>query len=1323
MRTRANAIELVKAAFDQAKKKHGPDSRTMTLAVLNNRLLQITDRRFKSSDFGAKDLRSLIALLGPEISLVGGPPHFEVELVQTGQDSESETRTGAVAGPVPISSVARPLADEGRVRKDLWLAIVDYASGHPYVWDEALGQARPAKADDSQPRLPTLTPVELAEWRQTFIDAHRGSLIGADLANAMRWQEQGLSTNHLPTSLQQRWNKDLTLRVRQRLHAFFSVAREPGPVGEDASSPEDPRSRGTTLDEELASARDRGDNFSVGELLARSLSSKMTESVETVLARVTSAWASAKGALHSPDSLSEVSAHIEAFSRQNLASAFVNALRRMHAANVAMPDSANDVAFRLRADIAAGYGIEDKRSPVDICRAAVAHLDAAVSELEGAVGRFLRTTPATAKGVSIEVTKLAHRLYPMLVPAERQYLRDLEVLIGPAFRKLCEAYERNDDVEVIRRSPEFMDNVKSHRPAAGDPRTRSSIWLGLVQPILDHIASVVEDATTRGEVALAPSLRLRNPSTKADLRIVDREIFLSFSLMNFGRGHAHDVSLQRADPTSVTSLSLVEPPGPFDVPPGGEQLVRVRVFIGATSDRLEIPLRWLCQTTVGRQAAYADCLVVSQQVTEPNWDALLASPPYSLNPIRRPESLYGRESSLRKLRLAAMAGASTFVWGQKRIGKTSLLQVLAAELGQRSDTTCLLLRMGEVASLHEGELARLVAQRLVEQSGSGIAVPSESEFGAGISRLIPLMELLVAAAPGHKFVVIIDEFDDLDSTFYMGERGKQFVKALRSVSEVGLTFFFVGSERMEAIYGRHQADLNKWTNVQLDRIDSRTDCRALIETPVSGVIEFSTEAIDFIIDYTTGNPFYIHNFCYQVFDRCLQEHRTFVDDNDTDAVRLQLLRALGATNFAHFWEDNPVLDPSEKRKASAENCIALSCISVLGGRYESIEDIQEVQDSLPLSPQDRASGADLRRACERLIRRRVLIQLGKDEGFVVGLQIFREWLGENAVSKLLPVWAEHAAEARERADGTIESNLSIEASDSGAFPIAEDEMLAVAQRLVYCGRQKDVAEIRSWLRQFDDDGRIEIAFLLLKRVAERGFINEGMKARALQKLEEMVNSRRQELGGKIWKIVRGRRDNLCIGYVDSEHKSGASTARELQKIIRPGKCAATTDLDGWMRSHAEDDAIVVIVDDFAGSGETIANGLKRFKAQVHAETWQRYADARRISLYVMFAFPEAIERARRACPGVDVVAATTLGDDLRACDDSSEIFTDDGERRFAREVLVQIGRDLYPSAPLGFGDLGALVVFHNAAPNNTLPIFWSDGQVRERSWKPLFPRA
>jgi hypothetical protein len=43
--------------------------------------------------------------------------------------------------------------------------------------------------------------------------------------------------------------------------------------------------------------------------------------------------------------------------------------------------------------------------------------------------------------------------------------------------------------------------------------------------------------------------------------------------------------------------------------------------------------------------------------------------------------------------------------------------------------------------------------------------------------------------------------------------------------------------------------------------------------------------------------------------------------------------------------------------------------------------------------------------------------------------------------------------------------------------------------------------------------------------------------------------------------------------------------------------------------------------------------------------------------------------------------------------------------------------------PLAWGDMAALVAFHNTIPNNTLPVFWCEGKVNDRPWLPLFPRA
>jgi len=298
--------------------------------------------------------------------------------------------------------------------------------------------------------------------------------------------------------------------------------------------------------------------------------------------------------------------------------------------------------------------------------------------------------------------------------------------------------------------------------------------------------------------------------------------------------------------------------------------------------------------------------------------------------VRRRERLFGRDATLTRLTMNAAAQNSTFLWGAKRVGKTSVLQVLSAELGRRANFTCIVLRMGEVKSLHEGQLAHRIAQRLVAALQHDFDVPDETKFGAGLGGLIPFVERLTSRFPEHRFSVVIDEFDDIDPAFYTGQRGDAFVKALRSLSEMGLTFFLVGSERMKSIYNKHTTELNQWTDVYLDRMESPGDCRALITQPVADAIEFDRSQVDFIVNYCDGNPYYMQVFCSQVFQRCWQDSRTYVGEGEVQEARAMLVRTLGDSSFAHFWSDNPVLDPEDHARLAAENALVLTCLARAG---------------------------------------------------------------------------------------------------------------------------------------------------------------------------------------------------------------------------------------------------------------------------------------------------------------------------------------------------------------------------------------------------------
>ena len=1074
------------------------------------------------------------------------------------------------------------------------------------------------------------------------------------------------------------------------------------------------------IDDEAIRCKNAGDLLGAGEWLISKLLYVDQDQVEEIISKTVALWASPIGLKMFPLSIEDLNSRIDEFVPQDLAISLVAAKSRMLRSPHLVPQAINDLAFRLSQQLSTLFEVETRR-PGETLNIATAKLESLFGEVLSAVDSFVNTNCVTAKPASIEVVRKAHHLKKFVLAGERPILSEVDILLGSTFRKFCESCERQDTKSTIKRAPDLKEQavrILSSAKTRGD----SVLWNLIVVKITRHVLKLVEEGSSRSEAAITPSLKLVSSIIKLDLSRINREMSFSCRLINRGEGRALKVTME-AEPLGLPiEIRVLYPKGPFEIDGLSEQIVTFGVILREEPSFLIVPIVWRCETLTGRTHTDGDRLNIERQIGQPNWERLSTDPPYSIKAIKKRENLFGRDEILSKLLLNASSGTSTFLWGQKRVGKTSIIQVLASMLEATGNFVCVVFRMGEIGPLHEGQIGHRIAERLyAEIPRLDISVPSEQSFGAGMGRLVPFVEDLVRKLPELKFVVIIDEFDDLDPAFYTGERGRLFVKALRSLSEIGLTFFFVGSERMYTIFKKHENDLNRWVNVSLDCIESREDCKALIVNPVIGAIEYQPECVDFIIDYCGRNPFYMHLLCSELFKRCYLEQRTYVSESDIQSARQSLIRSLGATNFSHFWDDNPELDEGEKARQSAENCLLLCCVSALGGSYELIDELLTAQDSLGLGFSERFSGQELRSAIERLHNRKVISSQQKGGKNRVNLPIFGDWLREYGELQLLPRWREFRK--TKAAKEEVKEGPKIHFIE-GLFPISEDELLNVSQYLIYCGKQKDVSELRIWLRQFDDDVRIEIAFLLLKRLAERGFVTEGAKIHALEKLQEVLSASRLETGKGAWTIVRGKSDNLCISCIDSEMKSGATTARELAKRLRPGKQGSPGEIIDWMRSRIDKDPLVLIIDDFAGTGSTISKGLKKFFTEKGIEEIKDvFLNEGRILCYVLYSFPAAFERLRKEYPKVKFLSVNVFSEEVMALDPNAGIFESGGEINFAREMLLQIGRELDPQYPLGFGDTGALVCFHNTIPNNTLPIFWRNGIVNDKPWRPLFPRA
>ncbi len=148
----------------------------------------------------------------------------------------------------------------------------------------------------------------------------------------------------------------------------------------------------------------------------------------------------------------------------------------------------------------------------------------------------------------------------------------------------------------------------------------------------------------------------------------------------------------------------------------------------------------------------------------------------------------------------------------------------------------------------------------------------------------------------------------------------------------------------------------------------------------------------------------------------------------------------------------------------------------------------------------------------------------------------------------------------------------------------------------------------------------------------------------------------------------------------------------------------------------------VLLDDFCGSGNQAVEYSEKVIGMLR-DAATREGLRVEIAYYVLFATYEGLRRVREDSDFDRVEAVYELDETYKLFGDTSRYLrTHPGEinRDFAHQMCTRCGERLYPDFPLGYGDCELLIGFHHNTPDNTLPIFWVDGE--EGGWSPMFRR-
>ena len=235
---------FIRQAFEIARLSEKPGWQEMSSAVLKNRILDLTARRFDETFWGVSSFQEWLELFSDtvEIDHARKPPW--VRLLNPGQvDTQSEA-----TGPAPRVAAAADLPRRWRIRSDLWKAVTDVARAGDWFWDGVNAELLPVHPSGrtGYVPVPTFTREELSELRRSYRD--QGKATGTDQQLIDTWISEQLPDSVLPTPLRGRWTALLKEAVLARLRGWFASTGSPEPT-DLVQEPGPTRLREDTLDD------------------------------------------------------------------------------------------------------------------------------------------------------------------------------------------------------------------------------------------------------------------------------------------------------------------------------------------------------------------------------------------------------------------------------------------------------------------------------------------------------------------------------------------------------------------------------------------------------------------------------------------------------------------------------------------------------------------------------------------------------------------------------------------------------------------------------------------------------------------------------------------------------------------------------------------------------------------------------------------------------------------------------------------------------------------------------------------------------------------
>jgi len=312
--------------------------------------------------------------------------------------------------------------------------------------------------------------------------------------------------------------------------------------------------------------------------------------------------------------------------------------------------------------------------------------------------------------------------------------------------------------------------------------------------------------------------------------------------------------------------------------------------------------------------------------------------PYVAGRPIRPEDgrlFAGRRDEFLTIEEKLQTGVGLVIYGQRRIGKSSILLHLRERLPH--SLLPVYLNLQQLMANTTGGFLRAVGNEIVKQLSDKLdvrspgfsrkdseteaippeggttnplahALPSAEEFDRepflSLNRLMDEIEHRLA--PGQRVLLSFDEFEELEQRVKAGKIEKEIFTYLRGVTQTGRGFalLFAGLHTLEQMTREYWNPF--FQSVQTVRIGylSELDARQLITDPIDRFpLAYDEEAIDRIVAVTNSHPYLMQSVCHNLVNRLNdplhRDNRAKVED--VEAVLEKTLETSGYYFDDYVW--------------------------------------------------------------------------------------------------------------------------------------------------------------------------------------------------------------------------------------------------------------------------------------------------------------------------------------------------------------------------------------------------------------------------------------